>query len=356
MSVTNNEQSILKLANNLVNNISESELSIYDEITVGDPNYWIPSRELELLLNEKLCGIDLGSYPNRTRSKIVKQLVCKAIGYPCPSSFKKTKPRFPGQNFDVATQKSNNFQPVNESISPSRRYVLIRPSKDNIIQKVRVVPGTMLAALDTTGKLTVKHQATLHINQNTATELVSQEDTNVLKPLVSSTVSIPSIVSPIDYPSRDCIMSIQTIYEKLKTVVGKSFNDAGIDQERNRGAQLHNLVCQSLGYSSYKDDGRFPDLTHQLLEVKLQTSPTIDLGLDVPSSIEKLELPQIDGVNIRVCDVRYAIFYGSIEDGKVTITNFYLTTGEDFFSRFPQTQGNVQNTKLQIWLKKDFFD
>ena len=41
-----------------------------------------------------------------------------------------------------------------------------------------------------------------------------------------------------------------------------------------------------LGYSRYEDKGQFPDIRHQLLEVKLQTSPTIDLGLVLPSSTE----------------------------------------------------------------------
>ncbi|WP_244213841.1 hypothetical protein [Paenibacillus barcinonensis] len=152
------------------------------------------------------------------------------------------------------------------------------------------------------------------------------------------------------------MLPIETLYNKLKSIVGSSFTDAGSDQERNRGAALHKLVCKKLGYSTYKDDGRFPDVKHQLLEVKLQTSPTIDLGLFSPDSTSILDIRQIDGNRVRLCDVRYAVFYGVIEEGQVKITNFYLTTGEDFFSRFPQFQGKVLNSKLQIKLKKDFFE
>ncbi|WP_260580792.1 hypothetical protein [Sphingopyxis sp. PET50] len=54
--------------------------------------------------------------------------------------------------------------------------------------------------------------------------------------------------------------------------------------------------------------------------------------------------------------MRYAIFSGITDGATVTLTHFYLTTGERFFSRFPQFQGRVLNKKLQIPLPSDFFD
>jgi hypothetical protein len=142
----------------------------------------------------------------------------------------------------------------------------------------------------------------------------------------------------------------------LVPLVGQSFTDAGIDQERLRGAALHRLVCRALGFASYQDDGRFPDVRHQLLEVKLQTSPTIDLGLVRPDSVEALDVPMIEGQQIRHCDVRYAIFYGRIAQGTVQLTHLFVSTGQGFFARFPQFQGKVLNAKLQIPLPSDFFD
>jgi hypothetical protein len=41
---------------------------------------------------------------------------------------------------------------------------------------------------------------------------------------------------------------------------------------------------------------------------------------------------------------------------EVMLTHLFLTTGELFFSRFPQFQGKVLNKKLQIPLPEDFFD
>ena len=49
----------LKSALNKVRNISKSELSIYDNIEVGDNDFWLISQELEAILNEKLNGLNL---------------------------------------------------------------------------------------------------------------------------------------------------------------------------------------------------------------------------------------------------------------------------------------------------------
>jgi hypothetical protein len=328
-------------------------VSIYDS---ADPDLWIPTPELEALLNDKLVGMSLHGLPIRTRSKVVKQAICRALGYPVPTSFKKTRPRFPEQLFDAYIQKSNNLQIWNEEISPTRRYVLIRVSPDDIVTRIKVVTGDTLALLDKTGTLTQKYQARLITGQE-ATELVVSEDTDNLKPLLREHGHLARFDnSSIDNPTADTILPIRVIFERLEPLVGHMFADVGYDQERNRGAELHRLVCQKLGYDDYKDAGTFPDVRHQLLEVKLQTSPTVDLGLVLPDSQEPLDIPKIRGRQVRPCDMRYALFHAHTDGEQVALAHFYLTTGEAFFSRFPQFQGKVVNKKLQIPLPADFFD
>ncbi|NLC35751.1 MAG: restriction endonuclease, partial [Alcaligenaceae bacterium] len=97
--------------------IALSGHDIYSLIEVGHPEYWIPTQHLEALLNENLTGLDLAGLALRTRSKIVKTAVCEALGYPAPKSFKKTQPRFIGQQLDTYTQKSLNLQIWNEELS-----------------------------------------------------------------------------------------------------------------------------------------------------------------------------------------------------------------------------------------------
>lgn len=336
-------------------NISKSGLSIYDLVDIKNKNLWIPTQVLEDLLNLHLIGLSLTKLPLRTRSKALKKSVCRSLGYPVPKSFKKTHPRFPGQNFDTYIQKSNNLQIWNEEIEPSRRYVIIKLSDKDIVTKVRVISGQELSLLDKTGTLTRKYQARL-TNVHKDAELVTPEDTDSIASLgIEKNLKVSSKNKPTDLPSKESLLPINIIFDRLTKLIGQSFSDFGYDQERNRGAGLHNLVCRALGYDAYLDNGRFPDVLNQLLEIKLQTSPTIDLGLISPDSKEALDVAQINGNVIRHCDVRYAIFYAETDGKSVKIKNLFLTTGEGFFQRFPQFQGRVVNAKIQIPLPDSFF-
>jgi hypothetical protein len=337
-----------------VQNIRAADLTIYDPIEIGDPALWIPTLDLERLLDEGLRGLSLAGLPLRTRSKVAKEHVCRVLGYPVPASFRRSRPRFPGQIFDTYVQKANNLQVWNEELSPTRRYVFIRPSPDGVVTTVKVVNGNALAQLDTTGTLTQKYQARCILGAS-MTELIVSEDTALLSPFVASEVDLQHVATPIGYPTAGALLPIAALYARLSRLIGSTFPDTGYDQERNRGAGLHRMVCAALGYAGYQDDGQFPDVRHQLLEVKLQTSPTIDLGLVLPSSTDLLDVPQIAGQQVRHCDVRYAVFYGHTDGELVTLTHLFLTTGEAFFTRFTQFQGRVLNRKLQISLPVDFF-
>ncbi len=331
--------------------VRASALTIYDPIELGSPLY-IPARELETLLDEGLRGFSVAGLPLRTRSKAVKQRVCEVLGYPVPQSFKRCRPRFPGQNFDTYVQTANNLQVWNEQLTATRRYVLIRES-GGVLTRVRVVTGDALAVLDTTGTLTQKYQARFATGSEKA-ELVTQTDTDRIRLLLTAKRSMKIQAPPTAYPEKGKLLTIAELFEQLGRLIGRSFVDAGVAQERNRGGQLHRLICSALGYNSYADDGRFPDVKHQLLEVKLQTAPTIDLGLVTPDSTEPLDIPKIAGTQVRHCDVRYALFDAATDGRKVTLRRLYLTTGQGFFSRFPRFGGKVLNKKLQIPLPPGF--
>jgi len=221
-----------------VESIRQSGLTIYDPIDIGDPELWFPTPELEALLNAGLAGISLEGLPLRTRSKVVKEHVCRTLGYPVPTGFKKTQPRFPGQFFDTYVQKSNNLQVWNEELASTRRYVIIRVSADNVISKVKVVTGDSLAVLDTTGTLTQKYQARL-IPGEAKRELIADEDTELLRPFVQGGVKMGSVASPVNHPSARQLLPIREIFERLQSLIGELFVDIGHDQERNRGAALH---------------------------------------------------------------------------------------------------------------------
>ncbi len=339
-----------------VSRISNSGLSIYDPIEMGDPDLWIPAPELEWLLSDGLRGLSLEGLALRTRSKVVKESICRALGYPVPGSFNRVRPRFLGQQFDVYSQKSNNLQIWNQEISPTRRYVIIRISPDDVIERIRVVTGDILARLDRSGTLTRKYQARIDAGLEPAEMVVSEDTDNLRAILKKDGYAAGFDSSPTDDPVADTLLPIGIVFQRLEQLAGCGFIDPGPDQERNRGAELHKIVCRELGYSEYRDDGRFPDIRHQLLEIKLQTSSTIDLGLVKPDSQEPMDIPRIEGKQIRCCDARYAIFCAHTDGEHVSITHLYVTTGEAFFDRFPQFRGRVVNVKFQIPLPNDFFD
>src|SRR5206468_1723059 len=153
--------------------IAKSGKSIYDTLH-DSPDLFLAGGDLESILRDRLLGFDL-NYPLRTRSKVLKSKICEILGYPVPSSFKRSKPRFPGQDFDTYVQKSNNLQIWNEEITPTRRYVIIRVDEASKVIGIRVVTGGVLAKLDTTGTLTKKYQAKSRVPV-AASLLVSQSD------------------------------------------------------------------------------------------------------------------------------------------------------------------------------------
>lgn len=325
--------------------IRDSDLTIYDAVP---PDLRLSADEMEMALTDALSGIRYNQ-PIRTRSKLVKSSVCKALGYPIPTSFKRTQPRFLGQNADVYVQKSNNLQLWNEEVAPDRRYVIVALDRDDVVCKVVVVSGDELAKLDTTGTLTGKYQARI-TELGPPAELVSETDTEVLQPLLAISSPAQFGASPTDAPEAGNLLPISVLHARLSLIVGRSFPDPGSDQERNRGEALHRLVCESLGYRTFGDTGTFPDVRHQLLEIKLQTAPTIDLGVALPNETTPLDVPPLAGMVVTHRDTRYCVVYADRADRDVVLTHVMLVTGQDFFGRFPQMEGRGLNKKLQLRL------
>jgi len=339
-----------------IEEIKTSGLSIYDRINTSDDKLWIPDEILEKLINDGLSGFSVEGLAIKTRSKVVKEKICQILGYPTPKSFKKTKPRFPGQNFDVLNQKGNNIQIWNEEIDLERRYIIINILAENIINAVKIINGSELLKLDKTGKKTSKFQARIDDGFEDQSLLSNTDTDNFINVISEKPKTIKIDKNPVSIPDSDNLLPISEIYSRLLPFIGYRFMNIGEDQERNRAEIIHRLVLKKLGYDKYADTGRFPDILHQLLEVKLQTSPTIDLGQNLPSSQSKLDIPSLNGTAIRICDVRYLIFIGKVNSNMITLENFYLVTGEDFFSYFKQFQGKVANTKIQLPIPKDFFN
>jgi hypothetical protein len=305
-----------------------------------------------MILNDGLIGMNLTGLPNRTRSKVVNEKICDVLGYPIPKSFRKVQPRFLSQNFDKYVQKSNNLQIWNEEISGNRRYVLIKTNDLDIVCKVKIITGEQLAPFDTTGKLTSKYQA--RMKDLSGSGLLSPTDTKtIIAWCGKDTPDVGKTKLNAD-PRKGTLMTIGTIYNKLKVLEGATFTDLGAVQDRNRGAELHLMISHILGYAGYDDDGSYPDIRNQLLEIKLQTSPTIDLGLHSPED-QEIIFQSGDDV-FTSSDIRYAIVSANIIDEQIVMKKVYVVNGENFTKHFPLFGGKVTNSKLQIPLPANFFN
>lgn len=331
--------------------VAASGASIYDEPEFDGSPLFYSAGALETVLHSYLVGLsDLGGLPVRTRSKVAKTLVCEALGYEPPSSFTKTQPRLRHANLDVYVQESSNLQVWNQEVDAARRYVIIIV-KGGIVANVHVIAGADLAQFDTTGTLTSKFQASRIVDSDGAV-LVSNRDTDGLIAAYDPGPRVPLATSPVELPDRGRVLEIAGVFAFLAPMVGQTYNDPGITQERNRGSVVHREACERLGLSHFADNGQFPDVLSQLVEVKLQLARTIDLGLELPNSDRPLA--SVNGT-VAVRDCRYAIFYGERDESTFTITALVVVTGDDFFTEFRQFAGRVSNSKLQLRLPSSWF-
>lgn len=93
------------------------------------------------------------------------------------------------------------------------------------------------------------------------------------------------------------------LVKRLKCLIGAEFESAST---KNRGQALERKVLDLLGYPYDEKEqlyGAFPDIRNQLLEVKVQDSPTVDLGKFSPEFEEMV----VEDLNISTYDIRYLI-------------------------------------------------
>lgn len=326
-------------------------VSVYDDPVTADSSLFYAPDELESLLREELVGReDLAGVPIRTRSFLAKRLVCSALGYEPPKSFRRVNPRLPHPTIDVYVQQSNNLQIWNADIDARRRYVILILGEGRIVD-VHVIAGADLAQFDRTGTLTSKFQAS-RIDGRTDSKLVSAADTPRFIERLSPSDRVSS-GSPVARPESGRVLTVGEVYRRLLPMVGSAYTDPGIVQERNRGTVVHREACARLGADGFADNGQFPDILSQLVEVKLQLARTVDLGLELPSS--DTPLASANGL-LGVRDVRYTIFYADRDGAAFKISGLVVVTGADFFKEYRRFGGLAMNRKLQLKLPPAWFE
>ncbi len=121
---------------------------------------------------------------------------------------------------------------------------------------------------------------------------------------------------------------------------------------RPKGHWFEYQVGTRLGYHYPPGAGLFPDVRHQLLEVKHHTgkSITVDFGRHHPASKEVLEVRWNEKVRVPVCDIRYLIALAPPPDFRVTV--MVLATGAEIDSIFGVSP--TQTIKYQMGISKQW--
>ena len=325
---------------------------------------------------------------NVQKSQWVKLKIIELLGYQRPSGLRtkqatQSKPKFIHQLLDIFVQSSRNLQvwnyvPYSDSIIPSEwnidsespyrykdcRYLLVFHNPERVILKTTLVDGSKLAEWDTTGTQTIKWQASTRrsyrneissqIIVNPIEALHNKISTYMQQPLEeksrfiiqeSQNLESPLIKHP---PTPTSFLTHNEIAQALRTLVGREFANLGTGQERGMGQILEKEVIRTLGYQSYQqtDTGGYPDLLHQLIEVKFQFRDTIDLGKHLPTDPLPIEAPW-NKWEIAPREIRYvvALMEQGIQ-GNFIVDSIVITSGAKFNEYFSISEGT--NSKVQI--------
>lgn len=230
------------------------------------------------------------------------------------------------------------------------RFVLGKINADNCIESIIVMtPDYIERRFGKFGKPTVKQQ--LIISDKKREDIIRNggmviTDSNLAEELlVCDDGIIGDDVSIKDEPDR--VLPIETIDKRIRdTLVGEKL-DISLSTKQ-RGQQLERMVAYQLGYSGMhnKLEGGYPDIRNQMLEIKVQDSPTIDLGKYSPQFEEQIN----DNFTTRT--IRYLIALTNAMDG--TIDGLIMCPGEELGKNF--TYVAEKSFKCQRSIPMSFFD
>jgi len=199
------------------------------------------------------------------------------------------------------------------------RFVLVRvdPDNDRIASVFVVTPHYIVERFGKFGKPTVKQQ--LIITDTARTRILESnppmlfhEDMPDVAELVTDVYATPSssIHAP---PESGKVFSLELLRSRIQQLVGSLLPAAAT---KIRGQLLEQSIADLLGYSTSAYSalaGGYPDLANQALEVKVQDSPTVDLGKYSPQFPEPVDT--IPGFT--TATTRYLLALTDSESGKI---------------------------------------
>lgn len=229
------------------------------------------------------------------------------------------------------------------------RFVLGKVDDDGVIESIVIMsPDYIEKTFGRFGKPTIKQQ--LIISNKKREEIIRNrvlvvDDISLSEDMIDNKGDEITEDSSIkDDPTR--VLPISYIDAQITdSLIGKRL-DVNLSTKQ-RGQQLERLIAYMLGYKKQQEmlEGGYPDIRNQMLEVKVQDSPTIDLGRYSPQFEENIN------ANFTTRTVRYLIALTDAMNG--SIDGVVLVPGEELGKNF--TYVAEQSFKCQRSIPMDFF-
>ena len=221
-------------------------------------------------------------------------------------------------------------------------------TETEVIESIIVTtPSKIVETFGEFGVPTSKQQ--LIISESRRSKIINSEEHFLFypdDPSLQSILNQNQDTSSLDIKSTDIkeILPLSIIREKITDIIGIKLVEKSTKQ---KGQELERIIASKLGYTlPDKLEGGYPDLPNQMLEVKVQDSPTVDLGKYSPQSIE-----DIFGI-FNTGNIRYLIALTNKESQ--IIEGFYLGPGNKLGQHFSYVAET--SVKYQRNIKMSFFD
>jgi len=232
-------------------------------------------------------------------------------------------------------------------------FVRIDIAKSVIASIIILTPEYIEEKFGKFGKPTIKHQLLISSKARAAIcesedKILSFPDSKKLSYHITHDFRPPKS-GMVEEPELKELYSISLLKKMVaEKLIGKKLDSAAT---KNRGQALERMTLELLGYDIKENEllyGGFPDINNQLLEVKVQDSPTMDLGKFSPEKEEVI----IAEKNLTTFDVRYLI---ALTDPKTEIIEgIILSPGEKLGKLFSYVSD--QSYKCQRAIPMTFFE
>lgn len=256
--------------------------------------------------------------------------------------------RFPNTSNDLIRYSNGNDSIKCKDI----RFIFVKiDTVKNVISSIVVAtPEYLVKKFGVFGVPTIKYQ--MIISDIKRNEIIGLSDScfykgDTVAMSKHTTCNITNLTTSIsDAPKSGNIMSLDCIKEKVvSSLVGVQLS---VSDTKTKGQSLERIVANLLGYSTEETlVGGYPDIPNQLLEIKVQDSPTVDLGKYSPSNPVVIN----EKMGLTTEDIRYLI---ALTDKDGLIEGVILSAGAYLGDAF--TFVSDTNYKCQRSIPMSFFN